>query len=243
MEDSAKALIQAAQELKVCVGALRFSSPVHYVYNPLEYAWNPYRSYLERFSGSRKRVLLLGMNPGPWGMAQTGVPFGDLEAVRDWMGIEQSVGHPEAEHPRRPVLGYQVDRGEVSGRRLWGLMRERFGEAEHFFRDHFVGNYCPLLFFDSEGKNITPSNLHAGNKEDLFACCDEHLRATIRALQPEWLIGIGKFAEGRLRAVQRSMPHEEGKVAGILHPSPASPAANKDWAGRTADRLLSLGVW
>jgi single-strand selective monofunctional uracil DNA glycosylase len=244
MEKSAQALIRAARRLNDCLDKLRFRDPIDYVYNPLQYAWNAYRSYLEHFAGGRgKRVLLLGMNPGPWGMAQTGVPFGEIEAVREWMGIEESIGHPPVEHPRRPVLGFAATRSEVSGRRLWALMRERFGTAEGFFQEHFVGNYCPLLFLDSAGKNITPDKLRSRDRQALFHCCDEHLQATIRILEPEWLIGIGRFTEQRFRAVIEESDGGGRKVAAILHPSPASPAANKDWAGRTTEQLISLGVW
>jgi single-strand selective monofunctional uracil DNA glycosylase len=244
MEEAVQGLIEAASHLCRCLGELRFAHPVDTVYNPLEYAWSAYRSYLERFAGNRgKRVLLLGMNPGPWGMAQTGVPFGEIEAVREWMGIQEAIGRPAVEHPRRPVLGFATTRSEVSGRRLWGLMREHFGTAEGFFQEHFVGNYCPLLFLDSAGKNITPDKLGSRDRHALFRCCDEHLRATIRILDPEWLIGIGKFTEERLRAVNQEPGGRERKVSRILHPSPASPAANRDWAGRTTEQLVSLGVW
>jgi single-strand selective monofunctional uracil DNA glycosylase len=251
MEESVRALIRAAERLVGCLAGVQFGEPVAYVYNPLEYAWSGYRSYLERFAGNRgrskqvggKRVLLLGMNPGPWGMAQTGVPFGEVEAVRDWMGIEEAIGRPSAEHPRRPIMGFATTRSEVSGRRLWGLMRERYGAAEGFFQEHFVANYCPLLFLDPAGKNITPDKLRSRDRQTLFHCCDGHLLATIRTLDPEWLIGIGRFTEQRLRAVNEEAGGRQRKVAGILHPSPASPAANRDWAGRTSELLVSLGVW
>jgi len=251
MEQSVRALIQAARRLNRCLAELRFDEPVAYVYNPLEYAWNAYRSYLERFACTRgaanavrpKRVLFLGMNPGPWGMAQTGVPFGEIRAVREWMGIEEEVGRPPVEHPRRPVTGFATTRSEVSGTRLWALMSERFGTAQQFFQEHFVGNYCPLLFLDSAGKNITPDKLRSRDRQGLFHCCDEHLRTTIRVLDPEWLIGIGRFTEKRLRAVSQDAEAGQRKVEGILHPSPASPAANRDWSGRTTERLISFGIW
>jgi single-strand selective monofunctional uracil DNA glycosylase len=251
MESSVQALLQAARRLNGCLAELRFASPIAYVYNPLEYAWKGYSSYLTRFAGCRgraggdghKRVLFLGMNPGPWGMAQTGVPFGEIETVRYWLSIEEEIGRPPLEHPRRPITGFATTRSEVSGRRLWGLMRARFGTAERFFREHFVGNYCPLLFLDSQGKNITPDKLGSRDRDALFRCCDEHLREAIRILDPEWLIGIGRFTEKRLQVVNENPHGAQRKVAGILHPSPASPAANRNWAMRSAERLISLGVW
>jgi len=42
------------------------------------------------------------MNPGPWGMAQTGVPFGEINAVKDWLGINAEVDKPQKQHPKRP---------------------------------------------------------------------------------------------------------------------------------------------
>jgi len=251
MEDPIRALKRAARRLNSRLAELEFGDPVACVYNPLEYAWNGYSRYLERFAGSGsrggkgrgKRVLFLGMNPGPWGMAQTGVPFGEIGSVRTWMGIDEQVGRPRIEHPRRPVAGFAETRSEVSGRRLWGLMRERFGRAERFFADHFVGNYCPLLFLDAKGRNITPDKLLSRDRAALFHACDEHLRAVIRILDPRWLIGIGRFTEQRLRSVNGEKEGGQRRVAAVLHPSPASPAANRDWAGDTTERLVSLGVW
>ena len=53
--------------------ALHFSEPVTHIYNPLEYAAEPHKAYVDRYCRSTKAVLFLGMNPGPYGMAQTGV--------------------------------------------------------------------------------------------------------------------------------------------------------------------------
>ena len=144
---TARELVRAAKSLSVAVEHLKFKTPVTHVYNPLDYAWGAHEIYLRRCGRARKRVLFLGMNPGPFGMAQTGVPFGEVNAVRDWLRIEAPIGKPPREHPKRPVEGFACARSEVSGRRLWSLFAERFGRAEDFFADHFVVNYCPLAFF------------------------------------------------------------------------------------------------
>jgi single-strand selective monofunctional uracil DNA glycosylase len=185
-------------------------------------------------------VVFLGMNPGPFGMAQTGVPFGEIGIVRDWMKIEMPVGRPAREHPKRPVEGFACRRSEVSGRRLWGLFVERFGGAEAFFADHFVVNYCPLAFFDRAGRNLTPDKLPASQAAALFAACDRHVCRAMNVLEPEWLIGVGDFAEKRARQV---FSDTSLKIGRILHPSPASPAANKDWAGKAIGQLKALGAW
>ena len=138
-----EALIAAARRLRAETSRLKFKPPVTHVYNPLVYAWAPYEAYLQKFGATRKRVVLLGMNPGPFGMVQTGVPFGEVAAVRDWLKIECPVGKPAREHPRRPVTGFACARSEVSGRRLWGLFAERFGTPEQFFAAAYRDELLP----------------------------------------------------------------------------------------------------
>lgn len=235
-----ESLVNAACELSAAVGRLRFKPPVAYVYNPLDYAWAAHEIFLRKFGGGRKRVLFLGMNPGPFGMAQTGVPFGEVAAVRDWMGIYTLVASPKDAHPKRPIEGFACPRSEVSGRRLWGLFAARFGSPEKFFSEHFVVNFCPLAFMDEGGRNVTPDKLAAAEREKLFAVCDEHLRRVVALTQPEWVIGVGDFAERRAREAWGADGVRFGK---ILHPSPASPAANRGWAEAAERQLRELGVW
>lgn len=256
-------LIEAARGLSQTVGKLRFKPPVAYVYNPLDYAWAAHELFLRKFGGGRKRVLFLGMNPGPFGMAQTGVPFGEVAAVRDWMGIYTLIAQPKHAHPKRPIEGFACPRSEVSGRRLWGLFAAKFGSPEKFFAEHFVVNFCPLAFMDEGGRNVTPDKLAAAEREKLFALCDEHLRQVVAATRAEWVIGVGDFAEKRaqealggvgrtlLSAAGTSDPARDKSVpltaavqfGRILHPSPASPAANKGWAAAAEGQLKELGLW
>src|ERR1051325_4752680 len=187
-------LIAAARRLRDAADRLSFGPPVTHVYNPLCYAWSAHEIYLSRYGDGPKRILFLGMNPGPFGMAQTGVPFGEVNAVRDWMGVRADVQRPAREHPKRPVLGFNCPRCEVSGQRLWGLFAQRFGAPENFFREHFVVNYCPLAFIAESGANVTPDKLPRREVEKLFAACDEHLARVVETLRPEWLVGVGGFA-------------------------------------------------
>jgi len=236
---TSKQLIATARELSARVGRLRFAPPVSYVYNPLDYAWPAHEAYLRRFGSGPKRVLFLGMNPGPFGMSQTGVPFGEIAAVRDWMGIRATIGRPRKEHPKRPVLGFDCPRSEVSGRRLWGLFAGRFGTAGKFFRAHFVVNYCPLAFLSATGRNLTPDQLPPTAREKLFAACDEHLERVIEILEPDWLIGVGTFAVQR---GQRAVGDKAIKVGQILHPSPANPVANRGWSLVVTRQLKAIGI-
>jgi single-strand selective monofunctional uracil DNA glycosylase len=218
---------------------VRFGPPTSHVYNPLVYARASHERYLERFGGRPGRVVLVGMNPGPFGMAQTGVPFGDVTMVREFLGIEAPVGKPAREHPARPVAGFACSRGEVSGTRLWGWARDRFGDADGFFSRFFVANYCPLAFMEESGRNRTPDKLSAGERTRLFAACDQALRELVAVLRPTHVIGIGSFAEARALA---SIGNASVRIGGILHPSPASPAANRDWAVKAERQLAGLGI-
>lgn len=218
---------------------LRFSAPAAYVLNPLEYAAAPHREYLRRYGAGRPEVLFVGMNPGPWGMAQTGVPFGAVSAVRDWMGIEGPVKRPAREHPKRPIEGFSCTREEVSGARLWGWARERFQTPKRFFSRFFVGNYCPLLFLDEGGRNVTPDKLRAAERRAVEEPCNRALRRVAEHLGVRWVIGVGGYAEKRARAALQGL---DVKIARVLHPSPASPAANRGWSEAATRELRELGI-
>jgi len=218
---------------------LSFAPPVAFVYNPLVYAWGPFRRYLELYGAGPKEVVLLGMNPGPFGMAQTGIPFGEVALARDWLKVSGKVGRPSPEHPKRPVQGFDCVRSEVSGARLWGWARERFKTPERFFARFFVANYCPLVFMEEGGANRTPDKLPASEREPLEAACDAALRGLVERLRPSWVVGVGAFAEGRARSALAGLPV---KVGSILHPSPASPAANRGWAPAAERGFAALGI-
>ncbi len=230
--------MQISRRLSRRVARLRFAPPVSHVYHPAVYAREPHETYLRRYARPGCRVLLLGMNPGPFGMVQTGVPFGEVEAVRGWLRIEGRVRRPRRQHPRRPVEGFGCRRSEVSGRRLWGFARRHFGTPERFFRHFFVWNYCPLAFLEEGGRNRTPDRLPADERDRLFGACDEALVELVEFLRPERVIGVGRFAASRAaRALGAALP-----VGELLHPSPASPAANRGWEARALAQLRAQGA-
>ena len=233
------ALRKASRSLARRVDALGFGAPVAFTVNPLVHAREPHERFLA-LARPGIDALFLGMNPGPFGMAQTGVPFGEVAAVRDWMGIYTLIAQPKHAHPKRPIGGFACPRSEVSGRRLWGLFAAKFGSPEKFFAEHFVVNFCPLAFMDEGGRNVTPDKLAAAEREKLFALCDEHLRQVVAATRAEWVIGVGDFAEKR---AQEALGSNGIRFGRILHPSPASPAANKGWAAAAEGQLKELGLW
>ena len=231
-------LIRLTREFSREAGALKFGAPVAFVYNPLDYARRPHEDYLGRYAASEKLAVFLGMNPGPFGMAQDGVPFGEVGLVRDWLKVSGPVGRPALEHPKRPVEGFACARSEVSGARLWGSISGLYKTPENFFSRFFVANYCPLVFMDAGGRNVTPDKLSDAERQKVYALCDEYLRQSMLLLKPRWVLGIGKFAEKR---AQEALAGTGIQVTSVLHPSPASPAANKDWAGKFREKLASLG--
>jgi single-strand selective monofunctional uracil DNA glycosylase len=232
-------LIKISRALSRAVSKLEFGGPVTHVYNPLRYAKRPHELYLSRYGEAAKEVVFVGMNPGPFGMGQTGVPFGDVGFVRDWMGIEAPVDRPTDEHPKRPVLGFECARSEVSGSRLWGWARGRFGTPERFFARFFVINYCPLLFIESTGRNRTPDKLSVDERGALLPKCDQALRAAVDALDPTHVVGVGAWATKRAFAALGTAGPQIGTV---LHPSPASPKANRGWAPQAESDLRGLGI-
>lgn len=232
-------LIAIASRLRREVGRLTFGAPVACVYNPLEYAWAPHAEYLERYGNAHASVLLLGLNPGPFGMTQTGVPFGDVTMVRTWLGIQKHVSRPACEHPRRPVLGFACHRREISGERLWSWARDTWGTPERFFARFFVINYCPLVFVEASGRNRTPEKLPSAERDPLFAACDRALQDIVGQLRPRFVVGVGHVAATR---AAKALAHTGVTLGMVPHPSPASPAANRGWAAQMSRALEALGA-
>lgn len=226
-------------ELNGALGAIICSPGAEYVYNPTLYAAKPHLEYWRRYGAPKGRVLLVGMNPGPWGMAQTGVPFGDVGMVAGWLGITEQVGRPAVEHPARRIEGFGVRRGEVSGKRLWGWAKKRFGTPEEFFARFFVVNYCPLLFLDAGGRNVTPDKLPTTARRAIEEACDKALLRIVRKLSPRLVVGVGGYAE---KAASRALLSLDVTVGRITHPSPANPAANRGWETLVEGELKTMGA-
>ncbi|MEZ4462223.1 MAG: single-stranded DNA-binding protein [bacterium] len=227
-----------SKKLSKEVDTLAFAEPVTHVYNPLDYAWNLHAQFLELYGDRGAKILLLGMNPGPWGMAQTGVPFGEVGFVRDWMKLEGEVKKPKNEHPKRPIDGLTCSRSEVSGARLWGWGASTFGTPEAFFDKFFVWNYCPLSFMEESGRNKTPDKLPVEERDALFAVCDRWLDEVVKTGGFERVIGVGAFAEQRARKAVTT----DVEFGRILHPSPASPKANAGWEEAIVQEFAEMGV-
>lgn len=159
----------------------------------------------------------------------------------DWLKITGEVGRPADEHPKRRITGLGCTQSEVSGARFWGFFRKVCGEPERFFRHCFVHNLCPLIFMSASGKNLTPPELPAAERENLLRLCDGALCEVVRALGVSMVVGVGRVAEQRARRAL-SAAGVTVRVEGIMHPSPRNPLANKGWEEVAKAKLGELGV-
>jgi single-strand selective monofunctional uracil DNA glycosylase len=237
--DSFKKIETIIDTLVSELSPLCFGPPVEYVYNPLTYARSAHLAYWRQYGRAPKEVLLLGMNPGPWGMVQTGVPFGDVDMVTGWLKIHMEIEVPEKVHPKRLIQGFECPRGEISGRRLWGWARQRFKTPRDFFKRFGVVNYCPLAFMEAGGRNRTPDKLPRQEIEPVLKACDQALLQTAELLKPRIVVGVGKFAA---QQACRALADTSIQIGQITHPSPANPKANAGWSELIELELRAMGV-
>ena len=179
------------------------------------------------------------MNPGPFGMAQSGVPFGATELAKNFLGISGNFRDPVGRHPKRPIEGLDFQRQEVSGTRLWGLLEEIWKDPITIHQNVFLVNHCPLLLLGKSGRNITPANISGPATRKLLKLCDKHLKVVVESLDISRIIGVGKYAEKRAEIAFSGTNIE---ISSCWHPSPASPLANKndgaDWKANVTSVLL-----
>ena len=228
-----KAILEAAEILRdstndLTDALLKDCKQIDWVYNPLDYAWEPHKEWIERFSGNGAKMLLVGMNPGH-GMGNTGVPFGCPEQVRDFLSITgDEVKQPNRIHPKRTVYGLECPKPEVSGRRIWSSLAEHFATPEEVSKVLYIVNHCPLWMFNEAGQNITPDKLTGNASRELKRLCDQHLQTVVSAMGIERVIGVGRYAQKQAAAL-----FDDIEVDWVPHPSPASPFANRnggaDW--------------
>ena len=234
--DNALALSNACDSLKQ---QLIDETDAKYVTNPLDYAWEYHHSYLSQYGGLGAKTLLLGMNPGPFGMAQCGVPFGATKVAKNFLNISGRIHDPKNRHPKRPIEGLDFQRQEVSGTRLWGLLEEIWKDPITIHQNVFLVNHCPLLLLGESGRNITPANISGPAVNKLLKLCDKHLKETVESLGITRVVGIGKYAEKRAKMAFSGM---DIVVDTCWHPSPASPLANRndgaDWRENVTNALL-----
>ena len=124
------------------------------MYNPLRYAAAAHREYLKRYAANKKRILFLGMNPGPVRHGADRLFFGEVGHVRLARHLHPGSTSRSACIRSGRFQGFACQRSEVSGARLWGALAERYATPHCFFADCFVANYCPLVFMEQSWKKL-----------------------------------------------------------------------------------------
>ncbi len=95
------------------------------------------------------------------------------------------------------------------------------------------------MFLEASGRNRTPDRLPKAERRRLVEVCDDALRSTVESVRPSHVVGVGRFAEDRARDALADLPVRIGR---ILHPSPASPAANRGWQAQAECDFRQLGI-
>ena len=162
-------------------------------------------------------------------ISTSGVPFGEVSVVNNWLKINGVVGKPKVEHPKRQIEGLNCKRREVSGERFWNFIKSVSGTPDNFFKNCLVYNHCPLIFMGKSGKNVTPPDMKIDVRNKLLQLCDETLKDVIELYSVKHIVGLGRFAETRAKKVVNDNLIKDAEVSFLIHPSPASPAANKGW--------------
>lgn len=212
----------------------------YFIYNPLEYCLDPFIQYLEK-GGEKRDIVFLGMNPGPFGMMQNGIPFGASNFVNNYLNIEKDFDKQkiEKEHPKYKIIGKNIERQEISGTKLWGLIQSFYPDSNTFLENQIVLNYLQLAILDKEkGKNITPDKLNKDVRTKIENICDNQLREILDILESKVLIGVGKYSYDSLLRVKKNE-----KVIKINHPSPLNARYFKTWTEDTKKLLIDENIW
>ncbi|XP_045776673.1 single-strand selective monofunctional uracil DNA glycosylase [Maniola jurtina] len=235
--DLSDEFLELADEMNEALNEFNLPPAVKCVYNPSIYARYTFEMYARKYCNTKKKIMFFGMNPGPWGMSQTGVPFGEISSVRDWLGIEGPVNKPPHEIRERPVDGFDCKRTEVSGKRFWGLLKTICGTPENFFKTSFVYNYINQQWMKSNGCNLTPGDFKVSDMEPLYNICDPIFVKILKLYEVEIVVAIGKFCETRAqKAIKKYLPSSSIKILYLSHPSPRS-VNNNNWEQKALEEL------
>lgn len=222
---------------------LKSLSYPYFTYHVFDYAYDPFWEYICRYGKNEKKNIFLGINPGPFGMMQNGIPFGAMSIVKDWLSIKAPIKTPQIQHPMRVIKGWKETREEESGARLWGLAKKVFVNPENFFKENFVLNYCPLGFIDEVGKNVTPDKLPQELREQVEKICDNFLSFFVEIYKPDLILGVGRYAEKQAQKINSL----NLKVVYLPHPSPLNPQSYQLWIKNEGELMLeklqSQGIW
>lgn len=154
--------------------------------------------YKKYYNDNRKRIPILGINPGRLGAGATGIPFTDTKRLREICGLEiESVSN----HEPSSVFVYELI--------------ERYGGVEAFYSRFYVNSICPLGFIERNKKGNWINCNYYDHKE-LFAAMKPFI---IQSLKAQIALGLSTevcYALGKKNAVYLSAINEEEKLFGTI---------------------------
>jgi single-strand selective monofunctional uracil DNA glycosylase len=223
------------------------------VLNPGRYGERWHARFRRAYPMSPRPLLVFGLNPGPYGMAQTGVPFTDLKRLESalpglWKDLVAS-GEPVTRPGLAPPsLARHLTRTfESSSVRVYRFLERAYGRPELALREVVFVNPCPLLFIDPEtGANRTPADLpralRARKAAELVHAFEELRRATVleavAELEPRGAILLGRDVAAAVGEALRAALGARSVVE-WEHPARAVP---ETWSRGLADELRKRGL-
>ncbi len=228
------------------------------IWNPGLYGETWHARFRRLYRPGQHPLVVFGLNPGPYGMAQTGIPFTDIrrlvsalpDLAAELRGRGERVEPPGLAPPGlRPYLSRSFESSAV---RVYRFLKKGWGGAERGWTEVVVANPCTLLFIDpAEGKNRTPADLaraarlRGSGRDQVRELVESFGRIRIRcavesieALSPRGAILLGKDVQAALGPALRRILGE-ARVIPWEHPARAVP---ESWASGLLSALRRRGL-
>jgi len=206
------------------------------VWNPALYALDIYQEYLTKFPPEPGAILALGLNPGPYGMAQTGIPFTDCRTASGALGMEMTIpGKAPDDLISRLKKANGKWRGtyERSSLGMYRFLILAWGDIKTAYRNWFVGNPCPLLFLDPERWNVTPADPRLRRMKEVGELRQRAVIGFSEILNPRGIVCFGKDVA---KAVGEVAIRQVGPDRVVFYEHPARAVPEK-WAAGLLQEL------
>ena len=206
------------------------------VWNPQLYGLPLYRRFAaEHLPHARGGIVAFGLNPGKYGMAQTGIPFTDVtRAARVGIAIEPPGLAPAS---LRPFLkSYRVERSSAS---VYGLLDEAWGSPREGWRALWAVAPCGLLFLEKDGENVTPADARLARRDDVRELRLRVIRESIAAAKPRGVLLLGQDVA---RVAAEALAAEDVLV--VDHPVARGPGRRGPaWWAQTVTEAVRKKGW
>jgi single-strand selective monofunctional uracil DNA glycosylase len=199
------------------------------VLDPSRYGERWHAPFRRLYPPRARPLLVFGLNPGPYGMAQTGIPFTDLKRLAQGLPRLAAELARSGERLSLPGLApsslqpFLTRTFESSSVRVHRFLRLAHGSAERAFREVVFVNPCPLLFIDRAlGENRTPADLPRALRAGVDEARVEVVSVAVARLRARGAIVLGRDAAAALSVPLRARLGERAVVE-WEHPARAVP--------------------